>query len=35
MFAHDGGVFTYGDAPYRGSMGGTHINAPVVGGLGF
>jgi hypothetical protein len=27
----DGGVFTFGDAQFRGSMGGTHLNAPVVG----
>lgn len=27
----DGGVFCYGDAKFHGSMGGTHLNAPVVG----
>jgi hypothetical protein len=27
----DGGVFTFGDAAFSGSMGGTHLNAPVVG----
>ena len=29
--AADGGVFTYGDAAFYGSMGGQHLNAPVVG----
>ncbi len=28
--AADGGVFTFG-APYEGSMGGQHLNAPIVG----
>ena len=27
----DGGVFAFGDAIYRGSMGGRHLNRPVVG----
>ena len=27
----DGGVFAFGDAVFSGSMGGTHMNAPVVG----
>ena len=31
-FASDGGVFTYGTAAFLGSMGGTTLNAPVVGG---
>ena len=29
--ASDGGVFTYGDAGFYGSAGGTPLNAPVVG----
>jgi hypothetical protein len=29
--ASDGGVFSFGDAQFYGSMGGTHLNAPVVG----
>ncbi len=31
MAAADGGVFTYGDALFFGSAGGTHLDAPVVG----
>jgi hypothetical protein len=27
----DGGIFTFGDAPFLGSMGGLHLNAPMVG----
>ncbi len=29
--ASDGGVFAFGDAGFYGSMGGTHLNSPVVG----
>ena len=28
--AADGGIFSFGDAPYFGSMGGQHLNAPIV-----
>jgi hypothetical protein len=31
LVAADGGVFTYGDAPFDGSLGGTHLNSPIVG----
>jgi len=29
--ASDGGIFTYGSAVFHGSMGGQHLNAPMVG----
>ena len=29
--ASDGGIFTYGNALFHGSMGGQHLNAPMVG----
>ena len=29
--ASDGGVFSFGDAAFHGSMGGTPLNAPIVG----
>ena len=31
LAARDGGVFTYGTASFAGSMGGQHLNAPIVG----
>ena len=31
LMASDGGVFTFGDAGFFGSMGGIRLNAPVVG----
>ncbi len=31
MVASDGGIFTFGDAGFYGSMGATPLNAPVVG----
>jgi hypothetical protein len=27
----DGGVFAFGDAPFEGSLGGTHENNLIVG----
>ncbi len=30
MVGNDGGVFNYGDAQFEGSMGGKHLNAPIV-----
>ena len=41
LAAADGGIFSYGDAPFEGSAGGTPLNKPVVGmaptpsGLGY
>jgi hypothetical protein len=29
--ASDGGIFTFGDAPFHGSMGGKPLARPVVG----
>jgi hypothetical protein len=29
--AADGGIFAFGSAQFYGSMGGQHLNAPVVG----
>jgi hypothetical protein len=31
MVASDGGIFSFGDAHFWGSMGGTPLNKPVVG----
>src|ERR1700741_3514889 len=31
LVASDGGIFSYGDAHFYGSMGGQHLKAPVVG----
>ena len=31
LVASDGGVFSFGDAPFLGSMGGSPLNQPVVG----
>jgi hypothetical protein len=34
LVGSDGGVFSFGDANFDGSMGGQHLNAPVVGAAG-
>ena len=31
LVAADGGIFSFGDAAFHGSMGGQHLNRPVVG----
>src|SRR6185312_4628096 len=31
LVASDGGVFSFGDATFNGSMGGTPLNKPIVG----
>ena len=31
LVASDGGVFTFGDAEFSGSLGGMPLSAPVVG----
>ena len=31
LVGSDGGVFSFGDAGFYGSMGGKHLNAPIVG----
>jgi hypothetical protein len=31
LVARDGGVFAFGDAGFHGSMGGRHLNQPIVG----
>ncbi|MGH9305591.1 MAG: choice-of-anchor Q domain-containing protein [Acidimicrobiales bacterium] len=31
LVASDGGIFSFGDAPYYGSEGATHLNQPIVG----
>src|SRR5262245_11555894 len=31
LVAGDGGIFSYGDAPFFGSMGGVRLNQPVMG----
>jgi hypothetical protein len=41
LVAADGGIFTYGDATYFGSLGGRHLNSPITAmavtpdGLGY
>jgi hypothetical protein len=31
LVASDGGIFSFGDATFQGSMGGTILDKPVVG----
>jgi hypothetical protein len=31
MVASDGGIFSFGDAAFHGSEGGTTLNKPIVG----
>ena len=31
LVGSDGGIFSYGDAPFLGSTGALHLNAPIVG----
>jgi hypothetical protein len=35
LFGSDGGVFTFGDAPFEGSLGSLVLNQPIVTGIGF
>jgi len=32
LFARDGGVFAFGNAPFHGSMGGTNLNGEIIVG---
>jgi len=32
LYGGDGGIFTFGDAPFYGSLGATPLNAPIVDG---
>ena len=34
LVASDGGVFTFGDASFYGSTGGTTLNKPIIGFAG-
>jgi hypothetical protein len=31
LVASDGGIFNLGDAGFYGSLGGTHLNRPIIG----
>ena len=33
--ASDGGIFAFGDAPFKGSMGGKPLNKAVIGMVGY
>jgi hypothetical protein len=35
LVASDGGIFAFGGAPFKGSMGATKLNKPVVGMVPF
>ena len=35
LVASDGGIFSFGTAPFRGSMGAIRLNKPVVGMVRF
>ncbi len=35
LVASDGGIFAFGDAVFRGSMGATRLNRPVTGMVRF
>jgi hypothetical protein len=35
MVASDGGVFVFSNRPFLGSLGGTHISAPIIGIVAF
>ena len=35
MVAADGGIFTFGDAVFAASMGGSHLNKPVIGMVAY
>ena len=35
LAAADGGIFSYGTAPFYGSTGNIHLTKPVVGVAGF
>jgi hypothetical protein len=35
LVAADGGIFSFGDAPFRGSMGATPLNQPITGMVRF
>ena len=34
LISSDGGIFTFGNASFDGSMGHASLNAPVVAGIG-
>ena len=31
LVASDGGVFSFGNAPFAGSLGAVHLNKPIIG----